>query len=355
MKVLILLAFTLIVKNAITIPSSDFKSAINLDLINSINNLNTTWTAGINTRFQNLSISDAKKLLGSWKTPLDLKITLQNNFNQNYKLKNKDLPKSFDLRKAHQNCSSIGEVQDQSGCGSCWAIAATAAMSDRICIFSNHTNQTHLSALNLLSCCDSCGNGCDGGYPAAAWNYWKDNGLPSGGLYKDNSTCQPYPFKPCDHHVEHGKYGPCDVNITTPECSDKCVSHYEKKLVKDDLHYAKNIYMLFEDEELIKAEIYENGSVEAAFLVYEDFLNYKSGVYHNVKGEPLGGHAVRMIGWGIENNVKYWLMVNSWNEGWGDKGLFKILRGQNHLGIESEIIAGKPKLDNKTDILMFLQ
>ncbi len=34
----------------------------------------------------------------------------------------------------------------------------------------------------------------------------------------------------------------------------------------------------------IKAEIYNNGPVEASFDVYSDFFNYKSGIYKRVKG-----------------------------------------------------------------------
>jgi len=40
----------------------------------------------------------------------------------------------------------------------------------------------------------------------------------------------------------------------------------------------------------------------------------------------------------------YWLVANSWNYDWGDKGTFKILRGQDHCGIESGVVAGLPKL-----------
>jgi cathepsin B len=36
--------------------------------------------------------------------------------------------------------------------------------------------------------------------------------------------------------------------------------------------------------------------------------------------------------------------VNSWNEGWGEKGTFRILRGKNHLGIEGNVVGGIPKL-----------
>jgi len=91
-------------------------------------------------------------------------------------------------------------------------------------------------------------------------------------------------------------------------------------------------------------EIFTNGPVEGAFTVYEDFLSYKSGVYQHTSGSQLGGHAIKIIGWGVENGTKYWLVVNSWNEGWGDNGTFKILRGSNHLGIENTANAGLVKL-----------
>jgi len=85
-----------------------------------------------------------------------------------------------------------------------------------------------------------------------------------------------------------------------------------------------------------------NGPVEAAFTVYADFLSYKSGVYKHVTGSEDGGHAIKILGWGVENGEDYWLVANSWNSDWGDKGFFKILRGSNECGIEGEIVAGLP-------------
>nr|KAF6479585.1 cathepsin B [Molossus molossus] len=76
---------------------------------------------------------------------------------------------------------------------------------------------------------------------------------------------------------------------------------------KDDKHFGCQSYSVPSSEKEIMAEIYKNGPVEAAFSVYSDFL----------------------IG-------------NSWNTDWGDNGFFKILRGQDHCGIESEIVAGLP-------------
>ncbi len=83
-----------------------------------------------------------------------------------------------------------------------------------------------------------------------------------------------------------------------------------------------------------------NGPVTAAFTVYEDFPTYSSGVYQHTTGSALGGHAIKIIGWGVESGTPYWTVANSWNESWGDNGTFKILRGVNHCGIESQVVAG---------------
>lgn len=79
-----------------------------------------------------------------------------------------------------------------------------------------------------------------------------------------------------------------------------------------------------------------------SFFFFKYLLYMFAGVYQHVTGKALGGHAIRILGWGKENGVDYWLVANSWNTDWGNNGLFKILRGSNHCGIENEITAGLP-------------
>lgn len=65
-------------------------------------------------------------------------------------------------------------------------------------------------------------------------------------------------------------------------------------------------------------------------------------MYQYTTGDYLGGHAVKIIGWGTENGTPYWLIANSWNRSWGMKGFFKFIRGTNDCNIEFEMVGGYP-------------
>ena len=74
----------------------------------------------------------------------------------------------------------------------------------------------------------------------------------------------------------------------------------------------------------IQLEIIANGPVVTAFTVYKDFMSYKSGIYKRNSNDVVGGHAVKIVGWGVEGGVNYWICANSWNTTWGEQGFFRI-------------------------------
>lgn len=309
--------------------------ASNRNLINQINsNPASTWTAGHNSRFRGATLRNAKGLLGVKKNGFKLpekNITVV------------DLPTSFDSRTQWGSiCPSVREVRDQSACGSCWAFGAVEAMTDRICIQSNGQKQTHLSAEDMTSCCDFCGMGCDGGDPGSAWQYWSTTGVVDGGNWTatPDGSCSQYSLPPCEHHIPKNHYAPCPANeYPTPNCPTTCANGASFSGSKN---VGASAYSISSDPNAIATEIMTNGPVEVAFTVYEDFLTYKSGVYQYQSGQELGGHAVKMLGWGVwtDGVTLYWIVANSWNGDWGNGGFFYILRGQDECGIEDDVVAG---------------
>jgi cathepsin B len=84
--------------------------------------------------------------------------------------------------------------------------------------------------------------------------------------------------------------------------------------------------------------------METGFQVYQDFFSYKSGVYHHVTGKMMGGHAVKIIGWGQnDDGVNYWICANSWGNQWGEDGFFRIQEGDS--GIDQSVFGCTPELE----------
>ncbi|GFR67076.1 cathepsin B [Elysia marginata] len=152
--------------------------------------------------------------------------------------------------------------------------------------------------------------------------------------------CQPYSLPPCNHHVS-GDLPNCSHPFSpTPECVKECSPGYHNTYEKDK-HFGVLEYRVLGETSIMR-ELYYHGPVTATFTVYSDFPSYKSGVYTHRHGPSLGGHAVKLLGWGTENGLDYWLAANSWNTNWGDQGFFKIAKGRNECGFESYIVTGLP-------------
>lgn len=330
MRVLLLLAALVAAATAAIHPLSD-------KFIRLLQNEQTTWKAGRNFN-KNLSMRYLQQLMGVHPdSKLHMSEVWTHDIPESF-----EIPREFDSRTAWAMCPTISEIRDQGSCGSCWAFGAVEVMTDRDCIHSKGQKNFHYSAENLVSCCHLCGFGCNGGFPGTAFQYWVHSGIVSGGSFNSTQGCQPYEIAPCEHHVPGGR-PKCSEGGSTPKCAKKCEPGYASDY-EADLHHGSKHYSIDKDETQIKFEIMNNGPVEGAFTVYIDFLHYKSGVYQHTHGLPLGGHAIRILGWGVEEDTPYWLCANSWNTDWGDNGYFKILRGSDHCGIESEISAGLPKV-----------
>lgn len=311
-------------------------------LIDYVNEKQTIWKAKLNSKFSSYSDEVKYGLMGVNHVRNSVKSRQKMAKSRFLSL---SLPTNFDAREQWPNCQSLRNIRDQSSCGSCWAFGAVEAMSDRICIASGGRVQVTLSADDLLSCCSSCGYGCNGGDPLSAWRFWVTDGIVTGSNNTQKAGCKPYPFPPCEHHSKKTHFVPCKHDLyPTPKCKKNCQENYNEKTYAQDKYYGRTAYAVDDDVEAIQNELYTNGPLEIAFEVYEDFLNYESGIYFHQGGKLGGGHAVKLIGWGEENGVPYWIAANSWNTDWGEDGFFRILRGKDECGIESGVVGGLPDL-----------
>jgi len=221
------------------------------------------------------------------------------------------LPEKFDSQDKWPKC--IHPIMAQLNCGSCWAFSGSEVLSDRFCIASKGAIDVVLSQQHMVSC-DKGNKGCHGGNMPPLWKFLENNGIVS-------NECLPYESGADGTDFECTKYTKCAAGNSY-------------------LHYAKKGQSRsFEDIESIKLEIMTNGPVQAGFMVYADFKEYKSGVYVQNSSKLLGGHAVKVVGWGVENGVEYWRVANSWGPAWGEAGFFRIKMGQCQL--EEHTYAGQ--------------
>ena len=166
----------------------------------------------------------------------------------------------------------------------------------------------HLAPQDLVSC-DPLDAGCNGGNTLLAWTHMKYTGITT-------EECMPY----------------VSGNASVPICATVCAdnSTIVRYKASDFKHVTADNMM---------EEVYKNGPYVTNFQVYRDFKSYSSGVYQQITGELLGGHAVMLIGYGTEDSVPYWIVQNSWGDDWGEGGMFRIIRGTNECGIECNCYA----------------
>jgi len=238
------------------------------------------------------------------------------------------IPTSFTAAQNWPNCKTISTIYNQARCGSCWAFGGVEAAADRFCIATKGSFNQALSFAQVVEC-DSAADGCEGGSNYAVWSFLSNNGVVT-----DN--CYPYYIPTCLPSQQ-----PCLNFVNTPNCwqNQTCVSSNPWKLYK-----IGNAYNLNSVEDM-QRDIMTKGPIEACFSVYEDFLHYKTGVYRHTTGSYLGGHCVKIQGWGEENGSPYWLVNNQWTTYWGDNGQFKIARGTDECGIEDDVAAGDPTVN----------
>lgn len=304
---------------------------------------NGVWHASESSVFAGTTLKDAQQHLGTKIRPLQLPLKETAKAWPGF-----GLPLAFDARVHWPQCKSIGSIRNQGRCGSCWAFAAVEAFADRLCIGGG--SMTFSGSAEYMVDCDQQQAGCSGGFLDDAWRFLKSSGIPS-------EECDPYQY--CKNPMR-SNCSSAQVASTLKEaaanssCPSKCK---DGSPIRQDMVRAESAYAVSTPGNIsaMQLEIMSRGPIEVSFYVFSDFMTYSKGTYFRTKSAsgPQGGHAVRILGWGVdEHGTEYWLVANSWSREWGEEGFFRIRRGTNECGIETTPVAGLVSRPRHFDVIV---
>lgn len=289
-----------------------------------------------------------------------------------------NVPDKFDGRVVWRGL--ITPVRDQGRCGSCWAFASTSALADRFNIQSIGQMYVMLSPAKVLLC-DFMGEefnirhpelqpeevaeantnalytgACRGNTLVDAWRYLYTIGT-------NTEECMPYDkilgdkfaFNSLSQFSKDNHLPLCTMvsGPTGDMCSDVVYDIYSGDEYGTPARFYRCLHYYSiagtpqdgGNEFYIRHNIYDWGPVTTGMVVYPDFYTFdpKTEIYEwNGVGEPVGGHAIEIVGWGEEKHKKYWIIKNSWGKEWGRDGYFYMIRGTNNCKIEDNVVTGVP-------------
>jgi C1A family cysteine protease len=207
------------------------------------------------------------------------------------------LPVSFDLRNVGGR-NYITPVKDQRGCGSCVAFGIVASMEST----AEYTRGAPGLDLDLSEAHLYHVHAKARGYTCASGS-WPDD------LFTDAANTG----VTFEDYFPYNDAGTVNLNADWPN-----------RLAK-----AQGVTDLTANPGAMKQHIYARGAINACFIVYTDFFNYRSGVYKHTTDDVAGGHCVALIGW--DDAQGCWIGKNSWGVGWGDSGYFRIAYGDSFI------------------------
>ena len=272
---------------------------------------------------------------------------------------------------------TLTPVRNQGKCGSCWAFATTSTLANRFNIQSMGMMHVSLSATKLILC-DWRGKGMglishphikdftedlgDANLAGLTDTSCFGNSLADTARYlfeigTNIESCIPYD-KELGDSGQYQKLSSFDSPVSIPLCftitgknGDMCSNQiFDEKTGMEYGTPAKfykciDYYGILNDEQQSRLEIYKWGPVCASMEVYPDFYTFDAvnDIYQwDGKNKQVGGHAVEIVGWGVDGGVPYWQIKNSWGTEWGMNGYFRMLRGVNNCQIEAHCMGIQP-------------
>ncbi|XP_048475714.1 cathepsin F-like [Rhincodon typus] len=210
------------------------------------------------------------------------------------RLENLSCPRNVDWRQK----GAVTRVKNQGHCASSWAFGVVANIESMWYI--KKRQLLSLSEQELLDC-DTWDKSCKGGFAYNAFN----SILRLGGLmcYRD------YRYR--------ASRGSC-------------------KLIKSKVSVKiQNFQSIRPHEDEMKAWVAHRGPI-AVTINSAALKGYRQGIIRPRFGQCSSTrltHVVLIVGYGYCGHHPYWILKNSWGVNWGERGYFRIYRGEQACGI----------------------
>ncbi|XP_076921228.1 cysteine protease Amb a 11.0101-like [Bidens hawaiensis] len=263
--------------------------------IHRINKQNLPYKLGIN-HFATMTAHEWRSTYADTKSNhIKALLGIRNNYNTNNLTTTyggvdfNSLPPRIDWREHN----AVTPVKSQGQCASCFAFASVGAIEGLNAI---RTGQLiALSEQQILDCDSSMRTqACSGGLTCGVCDWVVENG----GL----ATEEFYPYTGKKEFCDRAKFGRHAVTLDGREYT-----------VRDD------------EQDLMKTV----AGQPCAFMMdpgSDNFMFYKEGIYNGPCGYTLT-HAMLLVGYDQDpDGTKYWIVKNSWGEGWGEKGYIRMAR-----------------------------
>jgi cathepsin L len=224
--------------------------------------------------------------------------------------------------------TTVKEVQDQGGCGSCWAFAAATVLRAHSEIWMKDPRR--FSVQQIISCTqnpEECGGtgGCQGATAELAMDYVLKHGC---------QTEDELPYTAKDSE--------CPASLLQEEPTEP--GSYPASASLGMLGWTK----LPENKvNPVKLALVTKGPVGVSISAGDAWNRYAGGVLDDCVQDAVIDHAVVLIGYGsrkstssltsydafaeapVEAGLKYWHLQNSWGTDWGEKGYLRMLRRED--------------------------